>query len=81
MRAAPVGVLPTIAQVLASAGVQAAVTHDMAEGVNSARAAALMTHYFLYRLGPKDRLGSFLERHVPGDWATPWQGVVGDRGR
>jgi hypothetical protein len=43
-------------------------------------AAALMSHYFLYDRGDKADLGRFLERHVPGDWAQPWQGKVGASG-
>jgi hypothetical protein len=39
-----------------------------------------MAHYFLYHLGPKKELGTFLEAHVVGDWATPWRGKVGSQG-
>src|SRR4029077_8036757 len=43
-------------------------------------AAALMTHYFIYRLGPKAELGAFLASHVPGPWMGPWRGKVGAQG-
>jgi len=37
-------------------------------------------HYFLYDLGPKDHLASFLELHIPFGWANPWSGEVGSKG-
>lgn len=81
MRAAPIGVFPSIPQVLHRSRTQAAITHNTPDGINAACAAALMPHYFLYRLGPKTELGSFLAEHVPGDWTTPWRGKVGAQGR
>jgi ADP-ribosylglycohydrolase len=80
MRAAPLGVLPTIGLVLDRCRVQAALTHDTPDGVHAAQAAALMPHYFLYGLGPKERLGEFLQSQVPGSWAAPWAGKVGSKG-
>jgi ADP-ribosylglycohydrolase len=80
MRAAPLGVLPTAGQVLERCRVQAAVTHNTPDGIHAAQAAALMAHYFLYRLGPKAGLGAFLEGLVPGSWAVPWEGKVGSKG-
>jgi len=80
MRACPVGVLPDLAEVLERTRVQAAITHDTPDGIGAACAAALMPHYFLYRLGPRADLGRFLTAHVPGDWASPWHGKVGAAG-
>ena len=80
MRAAPIGVYPTIEQVIERSSLQAAITHNTPDGINAAVAASLMTHYFLYRLGPKKELGIFLARHVPGPWARPWHGKVGSKG-
>jgi hypothetical protein len=80
MRAGPIGVLPDLAQVIEYARIQAAVTHNTPDGINAAVAAALMPHYFLYRLGPKRDLGRFLEQYVPGAWATPWQGMADIKG-
>lgn len=80
MRAAPIGVLPTIEQVIEAATIQAAITHNTPDGINAARAAALMSHYFIYRLGAKKELGQFLEAHVSGEWSKPWQGKVGSKG-
>jgi ADP-ribosylglycohydrolase len=80
MRAAPIGVYPTIGEVLDRCHTQAALTHDTPDGIAAAGAAALMAHYFLYRLGPAASLGAFLCAHVPGQWDTPWHGKVGSKG-
>jgi ADP-ribosylglycohydrolase len=80
MRAGPLGVFPTAGEVVEKCRVQAALTHDTVDGVNAATASALMTHYFLYRLGPKKDLGAFLEGQVPGQWSAAWHGKVGAKG-
>ena len=80
MRAAPIGIYPTIPLVIERCRLQAALTHNMPDGINAAVAAALMTHYFLYHLGPKKELGIFLEKYVSGHWATPWSGTVKSQG-
>lgn len=80
MRAAPIGIYPTIAMVIERSTLQAALTHNTPDGINAAVASSLMTHYFLYDLGPRDNLGPFLERHVKGQWATPWKGKVASKG-
>lgn len=80
MRAAPMGVFPTVEKVLETATIQAAITHNTPDGINAARAAALMSHYFIYRLGPKRELGVFLENHVAGEWSKLWQGEVKSKG-
>ncbi|HEY9611335.1 ADP-ribosylglycohydrolase family protein [Allocoleopsis sp.] len=80
MRAAPIGVLPTIEQVIEATTIQAAITHNTPDGINAAIAAALMSHYFIYKLGSKQELGRFLDAHVSGEWSKPWQGKVGSKG-
>lgn len=80
MRAIPVGIYPTIPEVISRCTLQAAITHDTPDGINAAVAAALSSHYFLYRLGRKRDLGRFLEDNVPGQWAEPWSGKVGSKG-
>jgi len=80
MRAGPIGVFPDVANVIARATTQARVTHDTPDGIRAAVAAALMTHYFLYRIGPKDNLGAYLEKHVAGHWTEPWHGKVKAKG-
>ena len=80
MRAGPIGVCRPITKVIRRSTIQAAITHNTPDGINAAVAAALMTHYSLYRLGPKSGLGAFLASHVPGPWTTPWRGKVGAKG-
>ena len=80
MRAGPIGVFPDIEEVIFRCGLQAAITHNTPDGIHAAVAASLMTHYFLYDLGPKAHLGAFLEQYVPGNWSEPWRGKVGHQG-
>jgi len=85
MRAAPIGLLPTIDEVLRHARTQARVTHDSVGGIESAQAAALAVHYCHHHLGPTRDIASWVEQtlrehggHEP--WATPWDGPVGAQG-
>ncbi len=80
MRATTIGAVKEIAQVKEMARLQANITHDTEGGINSAIAAALATHYFIYRLGDKSGLPAFLDKHVPGDWTREHQGPVGQTG-
>jgi ADP-ribosyl-[dinitrogen reductase] hydrolase len=81
MSSAPLGLYPDMQQVIERTTIQAKLTHDTPDGINAAVAAALMSHYLYYQLGPKQTLGIFLERHVPGEWSTPWHGKVKSKGR
>jgi ADP-ribosylglycohydrolase len=80
MRAAPIGFFPTIEAVIEHATMQAKLTHDTPKGIGAAVAAALMSHYFLYQLGPKKDLGAFLARYVDEEWSDPWRGKVKSKG-
>jgi len=80
MRTAPLGVLPTIEQVIEATTIQAAITHNTPDGINAAIAAALMSHYLIYQLGEKRELGKFLDIHVSGEWSKPWRGAVRSKG-
>ncbi len=80
MRAGPVGLLPSIDEVLARAELQAKVTHDTDGGVRSAQAAALMVHHFAHHNDGTADLATFIAQHVPGPWATPWRGRVSMNG-
>ncbi len=48
-------ILPTPERVIKATTIQAAITHNTPDGINAAIAAALMSHYFIYQLGTKDR--------------------------
>lgn len=76
MRAGPLGLYPTIPEVIERTTLQAEITHNTSGGRRSAVAAALMTHYFVYQLGPKAQLNEFLQEHVPGPWLNSWHGKV-----
>jgi ADP-ribosyl-[dinitrogen reductase] hydrolase len=80
MRAGPIGVHSRVKDVIDRCTIQATLTHNTPDGIRAAVAASLMTHYFIYRLGPKSDLADFLASHVPGPWAVPWQGKVGQLG-
>jgi ADP-ribosyl-[dinitrogen reductase] hydrolase len=80
MRVAPVGLLPTVADVRHHAAVQARVTHDTRAGVASAEAAALAVHYCHHGLGPLARLTRWVSDQLREDWTRPWQGKVGSKG-
>ncbi len=80
MRATPLGVLPAIGEVIDKCRIQASLTHNTPDGINAALASALMSHYFLYNLGPKNRLGEFLTSQVPGQWHIPYGDKVEAKG-
>lgn len=83
MRATPIGIFPTIAEVLEKCKIQAAVTHNTPLGIGAACASALTAHYFIYDLGSKAELGEFLEAHVPErpyPWISTYQGKVKSKG-
>ena len=77
MRAPVIGLFDSIDEVARRSEIQAKLTHDTRGGVDSAIAAALMSHYFAYSLGGKEELPAFLTRYVPGyDWNPTWRGKV-----
>lgn len=85
MRAPVIGIYPRIDIVMERAVIQASVTHNTPAGVSAAMAAALMTHYFLYNLGPKKDLGKFIADYVTRfcpeiKWAEPYREPVGSKG-
>lgn len=63
MRAPVLGLLPNVSQVVQAARFQASLTHCTPIGMDAAVAAALMTHYFYYRLGDRRGLTGFLKEH------------------
>lgn len=65
MRAVPIGVLPTVDEVLALAETQARITHDTRDGVYSAQAVALMSHLALMTDMPLLAFCVAIEQHLP----------------
>lgn len=80
MRATPIGVFPSVAEVVERATVQAAITHNTPEGVSAAVASALMAHYFIYDIGAQKDLGRWLSAQAAGDWHVPYLQPVGSKG-
>jgi len=72
MRAMPIGFLPTTLLVLQYAADQASLTHCSPHGISSAMVSALMSHYFIHKLGPKSQLCKFLFAHVNYPWEQPF---------
>ena len=69
MRSAVLGVLPSVAEVLDIASLQARITHDTPEGIFSSQAVALMSHYALYEDGPLRNIGAYCLAHLPPEYA------------
>jgi ADP-ribosylglycohydrolase len=85
MRAGPVGLLPTVSDVLHHAAVQARVTHDTPAGIEAAQAVALAVHYCHFELGSVAEVGRWIDQQLlsrggAGGWSRPWRGKVGARG-
>jgi len=82
MRAMPIGLYADIAEVIEKTTIQAKVTHDTPDGIASALASALLTHYFYHQLGSKDDVGKWLDEHVKSQhrWSEPYVGKVGSKG-
>lgn len=80
MRVAPIGLYHSADKVLEVAALQAQVTHDSPEGIESAQAIALATHYLAHRLGSKSALPSYLASRLGNTWQEPWQGWVSVEG-
>lgn len=80
MRAAAIGLLPDVRQVIEYSRIQAAVTHNSDGGINSAVASSLMVHYFTYSFGTRQRLPHWVDANVDGNWAKPYDGKVGSKG-
>lgn len=80
MRAVPIGLFSDPGTVIDRCTLQAKLTHDTPDGISAAVVASLLTHYFVYDLGPKSDATQFLSDFVPGPWQAPWVGKVGHKG-
>lgn len=65
MRAVPIGVLPTVEEVLQVAELQAKLTHDTPDGILSAQAVALMSHFALYEESGFLALNRYFKTYLP----------------
>jgi len=77
MRSPIIGLYNDEKQVIEHARIQATVTHDTAGGTDSAIAAALISHFFVYDLGDKTELPKYLKSKLPAhNWEQRWSGPV-----
>lgn len=81
MRAPIIGIYPMVVEVVQKTTMQAKLTHNTRDGIHAAVAAALLVHYFVYELGPREKAGEFLDKNVASrKWSEPWRGKVGPKG-
>lgn len=82
MRAMPIGIYADIGEVIEKATLQAKITHDISDGISAAVASALMSHYFIYKVGNKADVGKWLEANIksPHQWSQPYIGKVKAKG-
>lgn len=85
MRAFPIGLIPDEKQVIAVSEIQSRITHNTALAIAAAAASALMTHYFVYDLGPKKDLFKYIAGTVTKpagmpSWGDPFDEPVGHYG-
>jgi ADP-ribosylglycohydrolase len=78
MRAVPLGVIKDVDKLLTVAAFQATTTHASYEGVQSAMAIALMSHYALYDHRKLSAMQGWLEPRLPlfEKFRVPWEGPV-----
>jgi ADP-ribosyl-[dinitrogen reductase] hydrolase len=80
MRAFPIGLYADQGKVIERTVIQAKITHDTPLGIAAAKASALMTHFFCYRLGKKADLFEYINTHVESpEGMTPWTELYGRR--
>jgi ADP-ribosylglycohydrolase len=80
MRAPPLGVLQDADEVVQKATIQAQLTHNTREGIDAACASALLAHYCVHGVGPKEEAGKWIEARLGGQWGEPWELPVGSPG-
>lgn len=80
MRGWVCGLYKEMYDAMAMAELQAVITHDTFGGRTSAMAAALLTHYFAYNVGPKTDVAKFIKSEVRGPWTDPRTTPVGSKG-
>lgn len=80
MRAPVIGIYKDKKEVLEKTEIQAAITHGSRDGINAAKAAAMILHYFLWERGKKEDLAKYIKSNVKGDWLSRWTGKVRSKG-
>lgn len=80
MRAPLIGIYKDKKEVLEKTEIQAAITHNSRDGINAAKASAMMMHYFLWEKGKQKDLAKYIKANVKGDWLSRWTGKVRSKG-
>ncbi|HAS47358.1 MAG TPA: ADP-ribosylglycohydrolase [Microscillaceae bacterium] len=80
MRACPLGIIADIPELIERTTIQAKISHNTPLGIQASIATALATHYCIYQLGEVADLGKFVASHVKGEWDSPYQEFVGQKG-
>ena len=65
MRAGPIGLISNIEDLKEKSNIQSSITHNTKNGRDSGLCAALMVHYFRYKLGSKKELLNWLSGFFP----------------
>lgn len=76
MRSAPIGYIQNIDRLLRMSKIQAVLTHNTEIGIKSSQAVALAAHYFIYNIGSKSELTTFVTKHTKFHWRDDWSGPV-----
>jgi len=76
MRAAPLGIIKNIDDLLSMSELQASVTHNTIIGIKSAQAISLASHFFIYNRGSKNDLLEFVSEFTKHAWKKNWKGKV-----
>ncbi len=80
MRVAPIGLFESVEEVKRLAALQARITHDTVQGVESAVAVALLVHAGFHGLALKVDLRRYLVQELGSQWTQPHQGCVHEDG-
>lgn len=65
MRSVPLGVLPSVDDVMRFGRIQASVTHDTPEGIASSQIIGLLSHFALYTDDSFDQIADDIRQHFP----------------
>ncbi|GAA3936885.1 ADP-ribosylglycohydrolase family protein [Litoribacillus peritrichatus] len=76
MRAAPLGIIKDIDDLLAMSEIQASLTHNTEIGIKSSQAVSLAAHFFVYNIGSKNVLFDFIGEYTNFKWNNKWEGEV-----
>jgi len=80
MRAYPLGVFKTEAEIIQKNKIQTFVTHQTDSAWIASEAIALTSHFFIYNKGNQSQLLAYLEKHQNRKWIANWQNKISMNG-